>query len=67
MPREYARLKPLLQKLQAWYGEDDADVARLREAVQRLERDAAQQNEQFHYVNLSPVSHREARIGRVAL
>ncbi|MDQ0084407.1 hypothetical protein J2W35_004776 [Variovorax boronicumulans] len=64
MSKDQARLQHLLVRMQALYGEHDADVLQLRDAVQRLELDETRVHGTLRYSDAPLFSDRAARLAR---
>jgi hypothetical protein len=66
MSKDQARLQHLLVRMQAWYGANDGDVLRLRDAVQRLELDESRVRRTLRYSDAPLFSDRAARLARAS-
>ena len=66
MSKDHARLQHLLVRMQALYGEHDADVLQLRDAVQQLKLDESRACGTLRYSNAPLFSDRATRLARVS-
>ncbi|MFM9428632.1 hypothetical protein RCH10_005095 [Variovorax sp. GrIS 2.14] len=64
MSKEHARLSHLLEKMSARYGDQDAEVLRLREAVQRLAVADAHIQAPLRYVDVPLFADRATRLAK---
>jgi hypothetical protein len=67
MSKDQARLQHLLVRMQARYGEHDADVLQLRDAVQRLELNETRVRATLRYSEAPLFSDRAARLAHASL
>ncbi len=64
MSKENARLTHLLEKMSARYGDQDAEVLRLREAVRRLALDEAHVQAPLRYLDVPLFADRATRLAK---
>jgi hypothetical protein len=65
MSKDHARLQHLFVRMQARYGDHDADVLQLREAVQQLELEETPARGTLRYLNAPQFADRAARLAHV--